>query len=352
MSGKIVDIEAETLEEARAQVQSQTPEGLRVLSEQVISDGTPKTVKVHADTTESAIAKALSQIPTNATILLKKELSAPEQRDLTIQAFGQSGAEAEARRRFGGATVIKSLRLTVAGKKGFLGIGKTPHLYKAEVFQQAVVEITYKCRAKVLATIGEKKIVARDNVGTRLDSFDKARSYWANWMQSGKVPPFVDYKFKTASECMKAITSLSFITKASDTGELISTDPIYYGYYEIDPGEYEVLICGEALTYEMFHEAVQKLTEAGGILKDKKEPTKKEARSIGTRPSVSSSSVSFLRKEHKGQYTYHVYRGPDKEAAIAFLKTLQPQTTHNVYHIVETPEGNWGKDIDGIYEES
>jgi len=64
-----------------------------------------------------------------------------------------------------------------------------------------------------------------------------------------------------------------------------------------------------------------------------------------------ASSVSFLHEERKGPYTYYIYRGPSKDAAIAFLKTLKPPTTHNVYHIVETPEGNWAKDIDGIYKE-
>jgi len=90
--------------------------------------------------------------------------------------------------------------------------------------------------------------MARDNVGTRLDSFDKARSYWIPWVTSGKIPPFVDYKFKSESDCIKAISSLSFIAEASDTGDLISTQTIYYGYYEVDPGKFEVLICGEELT--------------------------------------------------------------------------------------------------------
>jgi hypothetical protein len=237
------------------------------------------------------------------------------------------------------------------GKRGFLGIGKTPSQYEIEVSRQALVEITYKVRAKVIATVGEKRVLARDNVGTRLDSFDKARSYWVNWMSSGNIPPFVDYKFKTESDCIKAITRISFIAKASDTGELISTEPVYYGYYQVDTGKFEVLICGKTLTYEMFREAMEKLAEAGGILKDKKEPTKKEARSVTKHSAESPSSVTFQREERKGLYIYYIYNGPSKDAAIAFLKTIQPPTSHNVYYIVETPEGNLGKDIDGIYEE-
>jgi hypothetical protein len=41
MSEKVIEIEAETLEEARKQVEAQTPEGFLVVSEEIISDGKP-----------------------------------------------------------------------------------------------------------------------------------------------------------------------------------------------------------------------------------------------------------------------------------------------------------------------
>jgi len=182
MTEKIIEIEAETLEEARAQVKSQIPEGLHLLSEQVLSDGTPKTVKAVADTTESAFAKAQSEIPTNATILEKKELSAPAQRVITVQAFDERSVASEARRQLGEATLVKSLKLTVAGKKGFLGIGKTPNQYEAKVFQQAVVEITYKARAKVSATVGKLDYI----VGSHL----REKGYYKKQIGTEKVGYF------------------------------------------------------------------------------------------------------------------------------------------------------------------
>lgn len=157
MSKQIIEVEADSLKEAREQVKAQIPEGLHLLSEQVLSDGEPKTVKAVADTTESAFAKAQSEIPADATILEKKELSAPEQRVIAVQAFDERGAESEARLRLGGATVVKSLKLIVVGKKGFLGIRKMPNQYEAQVLEQAIVEITYKQKVKIRATIGEKK---------------------------------------------------------------------------------------------------------------------------------------------------------------------------------------------------
>lgn len=68
------------------------------------------------------------------------------------------------------ATIVKSLKLIVAGKKGFLGIGKTPNKYEAEAFQQAVVEIIYKGKAKVSA-----KVVVRDWTKEGTDLLEQGR---------------------------------------------------------------------------------------------------------------------------------------------------------------------------------
>ena len=160
MTEKFIETEAETLEEARERVESQIPEGFCLLSEQVLSDGKPKTVEAVADTIEAAFAKAQGQMPANATIMEKKGLSAPEQRVITVESFDQQGAEAEAGRqakvKFGDTTVVKSLKLTVVGKKGFLGMGKTPNQYEAEVLQQAVAQITYKTKAKIAVNVGKQ----------------------------------------------------------------------------------------------------------------------------------------------------------------------------------------------------
>jgi len=152
------------LEEARELVKSRIPEGLYLLSEQVISDGKPKTVKANVDTIEAAFAKAQSQIPTNATIIEKKELSAPGQQVIAVQAFDERGAESAAKRQLGKNMVFKGLNLTAAGRNGFLGIGRTPSKYEAEVFRQAVVEITWKSKAKIVVNVGTKSEVMFHNI--------------------------------------------------------------------------------------------------------------------------------------------------------------------------------------------
>jgi uncharacterized C2H2 Zn-finger protein len=156
MNTKIIEIEAATLEEAREQVKSQLAEGRRLLSEKVISDGKPRAVKAIADTTEEAFAKAQGEIPTDASVLERKEVATPEQKVVTVEAFDEQTANARVASQVGNTAIVKAIRLTTTGKQGFLGIGKKPNQYRAEVFQQAVVEIIYKTKAKISAEIGAK----------------------------------------------------------------------------------------------------------------------------------------------------------------------------------------------------
>lgn len=69
------------------------------------------------------------------------------------------------------------------------------------------------------------------------------------------------------------------------------------------------------------------------------------------------SSVKFIGKEYKAvvrnswsdECTYEVYKANSKEQALAFLKTKT--VTKKLYYIeVETPEGSFGRDINGMYD--
>lgn len=157
MTQKTIEIEAETLEEARKQLQTQIPQGFSMLSEEVISNGKPKTVEAVALTLEAAFTKAHSQVPSNADIIDKKEIAAPESKVVIVEAFDEQSA----RRQLGNQPVdtarIIGSRLVASGSRGFLGIGKKPNQYEVEVLHQAVVKITYKMKAKILAQIGDKE---------------------------------------------------------------------------------------------------------------------------------------------------------------------------------------------------
>lgn len=189
-----------------------------------------------------------------------------------------------------------------------------------------------------------------DNVGTRLETADQATAFWIADVRSHNgeynAPPFVAYRFKDRSTAENAFTSLSFIQRAGDTGSLISTELINFGCYEDPPGVFEVLVYGTGLTPEMHDEAMSKLAASGGNLKDHKEPPQK----IAPKTASTAAPVTFVRTEKKGQFTYHIYSGPGKEEALAYLKTLSlPKKLE--YHIVETPNGNFGRDVTGMFEE-
>jgi phage FluMu protein Com len=63
-----------------------------------------------------------------------------------------------------------------------------------------------------------------------------------------------------------------------------------------------------------------------------------------------TSTPKFLRKEQHGKNTYELYQGWDAESARQFLLTKQVDKQF-YYIVVETPEGNWGMDIQGLYLE-
>jgi hypothetical protein len=181
---QIIEVEADSLEEARRQVESQIPEGLHLLSEQVISDGNPKTIKATADTIDEAFTKAEKELPANATILEKKGLTAPERNIITVEGVDEHGAESNAhfaaKMKFNSA-IVKSVRLVSTGKKSFLGIGVKPNQYEAELLLQATVEVTYKSKAKIYAKIGEKS-VSTEEIALALKGWyrNQARQWWQN----------------------------------------------------------------------------------------------------------------------------------------------------------------------------
>jgi zinc-ribbon domain len=204
-----------------------------------------------------------------------------------------------------------------------------------------------------------------DNVGTRLETFEKAHAFWISSvsahskagavkevhgvlvMDGASAPPFVAYNFKDRPTAEDAITALSYITRARDTGNLISTELLNFGCYEILPGIFEVIVFGDGLTPEMYEEAMRKLAASGGTHKSHKEPPQKSARKSAP---AAAFPVTFVRTEKKGGYKYHIYRGPGKEAALAYLKAL-PLPKKLEYHIVETPDGNFGRDVAGMFDE-
>ena len=156
MNDKIITVEADSLEDVRKMIKSQIPEGFFLFSEEVVSDGNPKTIKALGETIEVAFAEAQKQIQPDAIILAKREISATEKKVVIVDGFDELEVSLIARsqaRKLGYGTILKSTKLVTKGKKGILGVGAKPNQYEIELLKQAIVEVVYKSKAKITAKI-------------------------------------------------------------------------------------------------------------------------------------------------------------------------------------------------------
>jgi hypothetical protein len=193
----------------------------------------------------------------------------------------------------------------------------------------------------------------KDNKGTRYETLDQASTYWIARMQSIKKDPFVLFIFDTKEAANDALMALNYIHATKDSGKLVCSKILQFGYYPTGDGKYEAWVCGSELTHDMWKEAMEKFKEHGGKRKNDLEPEKlppiKEETAEGD-----ISKVIFVREDKqviRGQImTYRVHKAPNKSSAMAFLEK-NPVTRALYYLVVETPEGNFCRDIQGIYKE-
>jgi len=160
MTQSIVESEADSLEEARQQLQAQIPPGYIMLDERVVVNGEPQIVEASGDSLEVAIAEARRKIPNNAEIL--KEQNTPSRNNsirITVEAFNEQDAVAQgliaAKKQPNKTLVLHGVKLIKPGHKGFLGLGKKTHQYEVELLepQFATAKITFKTKVKITCTV-------------------------------------------------------------------------------------------------------------------------------------------------------------------------------------------------------
>ena len=194
----------------------------------------------------------------------------------------------------------------------------------------------------------------RDNKGTRHETSADAIGYWMGArMSMARKDPFVIYTFKSREDAHAALLELPCIHVAEDTQKLICTEPFTFGYYQMEP-VWEAIICGDDLTKELWQAAKDSFAKHGGTPKTEQQPTKAEAERPKPQPKPSRSKVTYLKEETHmvdGQpCKYRVHKAASKDEAMTFL-TDNPVTKNFLYIVVETPEGNYSRDINGIFKE-
>jgi hypothetical protein len=198
-----------------------------------------------------------------------------------------------------------------------------------------------------------KTFSEKDNMGSRHDTLSLATSYWMARIVSPKKDPFVMYTFDNANNAREALLELPCIHVAEDSNKLICTEVLIFGYYQADDGKYEAVICGDDLTHELWEQAKNSFAKHGGTLKNDLEPQQKSALSQSPK-AKQPDKVVFVREDRQqrteGTMIYRIHKAPNAASAQAFLQ--QNPVTRNFYYIVvETSEGNYCRNIQGIYKE-
>lgn len=192
-----------------------------------------------------------------------------------------------------------------------------------------------------------------DNMGTRHDNPNIAASYWMTRINSVKKDPFLLYTFENKNDAKEALMELPCIHIAEDTRKLICTETLVFGYYKTKNGKYEAVLCGEDLSHELWTQAKESFIKHNGQLKNDLEPDIRDSATIKSQIE-NPDEVTFEyedRQEKFGQtMIYRIHKGPDAASAKAFLQNISV-TEQYYYVVVETPEGNYCRDIQGIYKE-
>lgn len=154
MSERTIEVKADTIDEARKQVKSQIPQDLQIVTEEILSDGTTKSVKGVADTPEAASREAESKLPAEAEVV-EKEIQQPVRLVVTVDAFDEQNARKHVEQDITPPARVEEVALKKPGKKGLFGMGKKPNTYDVHVVQPAVVEIKYKTKAVIRVELRE-----------------------------------------------------------------------------------------------------------------------------------------------------------------------------------------------------
>ncbi|GAK59609.1 hypothetical protein U27_06594 [Candidatus Vecturithrix granuli] len=152
-------VEAVSIQEAKDILKGKIPQGMVVISERVIFDGTEK-LYGRGKTVDDAFQDAMSHALPDAEIIEKRTTSLPTTTRFEIKAFNDTDARIEAQQKIQPYSSIMNITVKIKGRKGFFGIGKDPNIYDVEVSHPAFVDITIRnkgTKAIIEAIVGFPK---------------------------------------------------------------------------------------------------------------------------------------------------------------------------------------------------
>jgi len=114
------------------------------------------------------------------------------------------------------------------------------------------------------------RIRESDNVGTRITSVTNAQGYWLAHLSENPTlkarTSYYYYVFPNFNAAFSAMEELSFIDMASDTNNLISTEPFYFGVYLNEKSQWEAMVMGKSVPEEIKDEIKKSFEKHGGTV--------------------------------------------------------------------------------------
>jgi len=176
-------IEADSVEKARKNLLSQFPIDFIIVSEEILSNEKFQVIEGIGNSIEKAFQAAKREIPFNVVIENESVVIQPEFKTIQIKADNINTVKKLA--QTSDAIQIKSIQLKSPERKGFLGIGKRSNLYNVNIFQQAIVKIRFRQKAKIRAQVDKLPLMHYEDP-LLFFSFDLP----GIWKQGEKLSPF------------------------------------------------------------------------------------------------------------------------------------------------------------------
>ncbi|MBN2449222.1 MAG: hypothetical protein JXR77_02470 [Lentisphaeria bacterium] len=165
---------------------------------------------------------------------------------------------------------------------------------------------------------------------------------------------YVAYRYPTEEDAKAALLQLSYIHEGPNK-QLKCLRSIEFGIYPHQE-KYVVFVGGRDLHYALWREAsavFPELPDAEYFRVSAAPEVNLEIPDIEQLLRDSAMKIEHVEnREGEGDdfNQYYTYRAPDKSSALEFLRRVNVSEA-NVHVVVQTPEGVWGKDENGIYQE-
>lgn len=196
------------------------------------------------------------------------------------------------------------------------------------------------------------------NRGTKLTSYEQAMGETQR-TRNGKPVPFMVYIYPNEKAAIDSLKQLSFIKVDENSSNMISTEILSYGYYQINPTVYHAVISGFDIKPEFWNEAKTVFEKYSGKCLASNEPENLPTQNqkpeqgdnvVFVKEYQEFKTINMGGKVEQIAMTYKVYRAGNAQAATNYLNS-HPVDINFLYLVVETPEGNYCRDIQGVYKE-